>query len=62
MLSYLLDNIQQDPLLSIIGLFLFLILFMCTVIWTMRRDKEYIEKMRSLPLESPDKNGDIFHD
>lgn len=62
MLSYLLDTTQQNPLTALIGLFLFFSLFIFSIIWTIKRDKDYIEKMRSLPLDSTDQNGDNHHD
>jgi hypothetical protein len=61
MLSYLLNNTQQDPWLPIAGLFLFIALFIISVIWTLRRDKGYITKMSSLPLENRNHNGETTH-
>jgi flagellar biogenesis protein FliO len=56
MLSYLFDATAQNPWLPISGLFFFIILFIVSIIWAIRRDKAYIHKMSSLPIESNNQN------
>jgi hypothetical protein len=62
MLSYLLNATEQKPWLAIFAMFLFMALFIASIIWTIRRDKEYIKKMSSLPIDANNHNGESNND
>jgi hypothetical protein len=62
MLSYLFNAAGQDPWLPITGLFIFISLYIGTIIWTFKRNKHYLTKMSALPLESSNQNGATTHD
>jgi len=58
MFRYIFNAIGQDPWLPIFGLFLFILLFVSSIIWAISRDSTYIQKMSSLPIESDNQNGE----
>lgn len=52
MLSNYLSGIEGVAIYPVIGLFVFLSLFVFIVIRTIKADKKYIHKMENLPLEN----------
>ena len=58
MFKYLFDALPGIEIFAIIALFLFVGLFIVILIWVIRVDKDYLKKMRQLPLESLQNDGD----
>lgn len=52
MFKYLFDALPGIEIFAIIALFLFIGLFIVILIWITRIDKEYLKRMRHLPLDS----------
>ena len=46
---------------GIISLILFFLIFLGVIYWSVKVDKKYLNKMKQLPLESPNSNGDFNH-
>jgi cbb3-type cytochrome oxidase subunit 3 len=44
---------------GLISMIFFFLLFLWIIYWTIRADKEYLKKMRNLPLDSKKINGDL---
>ncbi len=52
MIHDILQSISGIEIFPIIALILFFIIFLAVIIWTVLLDKEHIDKMKYLPLES----------
>ena len=46
---------------AIVSLLLFFLIFLGVVYWSIKVDKKYLNKMKHLPLDSSNRNGDINH-
>jgi cytochrome c oxidase cbb3-type subunit IV len=51
MLRRILENTEGADIYAITGLIFFVLSFIGIVIWIFRADKNYLKKMRNLPLE-----------
>jgi hypothetical protein len=58
MFKYLFEALPGIEIFATIALFLFIGLFIGILIWVIRIDKDYLKKMRHLPLESLKNDGD----
>jgi hypothetical protein len=58
MFQYLFDSIAGVEIFPIISLILFFLLFIGIVVWAIRADKNYLKKMKELPLDMSNNNGD----
>lgn len=61
MFSNLLESMSGVELFGLISLLLFFTIFTLVLFWTLKVDKNYIDKMKNLPLDSSNLNGDINH-
>lgn len=57
MFKEILNSISGIEIWPIIGLFLFMILFIGIIVWVFRLDKRFIKKMEELPLEKDSSNN-----
>lgn len=48
------ENIEIGPVISLTIFFLF---FVGLIIWVLKADKKYINKMKNLPFDKKDKNN-----
>ncbi len=46
---------------GIISLILFFLIFLGVIYWSITVDKKYLNKMKQLPLDSSNMNGDLDH-
>jgi hypothetical protein len=46
---------------GIISLILFFLIFLGVIYWSIKVDKKYLNKMKQLPLDSSNSNGDLNH-
>ncbi|MBM2816021.1 MAG: hypothetical protein HW421_2783 [Ignavibacteria bacterium] len=51
MFSKLFENSETAQILAIIGMFVFIITFVVTIIWAIKLSKNYLSYMGQLPLE-----------
>ena len=51
MYKHLLESVENINYLAIIPLAIFFLFFIATVIYAMRKNKSYIEKMGNMPLD-----------
>ena len=51
MYKYLLESVDNINYLAIIPLAVFFIFFVATIVYAMRKNKSYIEKMGRMPLD-----------
>ena len=58
MFGEIIKTIPGINILTIITTLSFFLMFMGTVIWAVRANKNYIRKMSELPLDSTVKNGE----
>lgn len=58
MFQYLFDSIAGVEIFPIISLILFFALFLGIVFWAIRADKAYLKKMKELPLDVSNNNGE----
>ena len=58
MFNQLFDSITGFEIFPIVSMILFFILFLGIVYWAVRVDKEYLKKMKELPLDNSKNNGD----
>ena len=58
MFQYLFDSIAGVEIFPIISLILFFLLFLGIVVWAIRADKNYLKKMKELPLDMSNNNGE----
>jgi cbb3-type cytochrome oxidase subunit 3 len=58
MLRSILENTEGNNVYAIIGLIFFILSFAGIVIWIFRINKNYISKMKNLPLEDDKTTGD----
>jgi cbb3-type cytochrome oxidase subunit 3 len=61
MLKELLKSIAGIEFFGLVAMFLFLCIFILVIFWTLKIDKSYRNKMKNLPLDSSNMNGDINH-
>ena len=54
MISKYLSSIEGISIFPVIGLILFLGLFLFLIVWIVRLDKKYLAQMRNLPFENND--------
>ncbi|MBU0559307.1 MAG: cbb3-type cytochrome c oxidase subunit 3 [Bacteroidetes bacterium] len=52
MISNTLSAIEGVSIYAVIGLLLFFALFISMIVWTFKKDRSYIAKMESLPLDN----------
>ena len=45
----------------IISMILFFLIFLGVIYWSIKVDKKYLNKMKQLPLDSSNSNGDLNH-
>ena len=57
MFKEILNSISGIEIWPIIGLFLFMGLFVGILVWVFRLDKRFIKKMEELPLEEDSQNN-----
>lgn len=46
---------------GIISMILFFLIFLGVIYWSIKVDKKYLNKMKQLPLDSSNSNGDLNH-
>jgi TM2 domain-containing membrane protein YozV len=51
MFSHYFENLSNVEIYAVFSLVLFLIIFMVMIVWVIRLDKKYINKMGNIPLE-----------
>ena len=51
MFSNVLQNIDGVEIYPIISLLIFIVFFLSVIIWTVKLDKKYVNKLSKLPLE-----------
>jgi hypothetical protein len=56
MVRDVLQSIEGISLYPIISLIIFVAFFIILIIWMIKVDKNYIKKMKNLPLEKEDEN------
>lgn len=56
------ESVPDIQIYAIISLFLFLSLFIGTVVWAIRGDKAYMNYMKELPLEFENQDGEHADD
>ena len=52
MIRNVLESIEAAPVIAIVVLLTFVLVFAGAVVWTFRLDREHIQRMRRLPLDS----------
>ncbi len=57
MFSKYLGSIDGVSIYAIVGLILFVTMFLGVAVWALRADKKYIGKMKNLPLENDTENN-----
>lgn len=67
MISDILSTTEGVSIYAIIALILFVLLFLGVIVWTFKADKNYITKMKNLPLNgennsinNPENNNEIL--
>jgi membrane protein CcdC involved in cytochrome C biogenesis len=61
MFKELLKTITGIEFFGLVAMFIFLFIFSLVIFWTLKMDKSYRKKMKNLPLDSSNLNGDINH-
>jgi len=61
MFKELLKSIAGIEFFGLVAMFIFLFIFILVIFWTSKIDKRYRNKMKNLPLDSSNLNGDINH-
>jgi cytochrome c oxidase cbb3-type subunit IV len=56
MIRDVLQSVEGISVYPIISLIIFVLFFAILIIWMIKVDKKYINKMKNLPLEKEDKN------
>jgi cbb3-type cytochrome oxidase subunit 3 len=46
---------------GMIAMIFFILIFIGVIVWTIRADKNYLKKMKNMPLDSSNVNGDTNH-
>ncbi len=59
MFSNLLESISGIEFFGLVSLLLFFSIFIMVLFWTVKMDRNYINKMKEMPLDSSNLNGDI---
>ncbi|MDH5602897.1 MAG: cytochrome C oxidase Cbb3 [Cyclobacteriaceae bacterium] len=55
MFKYYFDRVENVEIWPIISLIIFFVFFIGLIIWLIKMDKSYINKMKNLPLEHDQK-------
>ena len=58
MFSNLLESISGIEFFGLVSLLLFFSIFIMVLFWTVKMDRNYINKMKEMPLDSSNLNGD----
>ena len=58
MFKHFIEQIPISETLAIISLLLFFLVFVGVIYFTIKTDKSYIDKMKHLPLDSSQSNGE----
>ena len=58
MFSNLLESISGIEFFGLVSLLIFFSIFIMVLFWTVKMDKNYINKMKEMPLDSSNLNGD----
>ncbi len=59
MFSNLLESISGIEFFGLVSLLIFFSIFIMVLFWTVKMDRNYINKMKEMPLDSSNLNGDI---
>ena len=57
MISDLLSSAEGVSIYAVIALVSFILVFLGVVVWTFKADKNYLDKMKNLPLSSENKSN-----
>lgn len=58
MFKEVLQSISGIEIFPIIGLILFLIIFIIVIVWTLKLDKKVIREMENLPFDAMNRDGE----
>ena len=61
MYSNILESISGIEFFGLVSLLIFFTIFILVLFWTIKIDKNYINKMKEMPQDSSKLNGDIDH-
>jgi hypothetical protein len=62
MIKNLFEAMSGIEIFGIVSTILFFIVFTAIIIWSLKADKQYLDKMRKMPLDPSNINGDRNHD
>ena len=58
MFRELFESVSGIEFFGIAAMIFFLLTFMIVVYWSLKADRSYIKKMKEMPLENPETNGE----
>lgn len=61
MIKELIKSIAGIELYGVVAMLIFFIIFILVIFWTFKMDRRYLNKMKNMPLDASNLNGDINH-
>ena len=62
MFKEIFQSMSGIEVFGIVVMITFFIIFLGVILWSIKADKQYLNRMSTLPLDSSTNNGDLNHD
>ena len=56
------QSISGIEIFGVVIMIFFFVIFLVVIYWSIKVDKQYLNKMSNMPLDSSTTNGDLNHD